>query len=56
LKDEISQKLGDLSDLKPLEEINDENLAGEEWKKDSMDFLEKVVGLPTAAADQLTVY
>jgi len=56
LKVEISLRLGDLSDLKPLEEISDDNPQSEEWKKNSVDYLEKELHLPHAAADQLTVY
>src|SRR5688572_23921626 len=48
LKDEISTKLGDLSDLKPLEEINDDNPQNEEWKKGSVEFLENELNLPQA--------
>ncbi len=57
LKENISQKLGDLSDLKPIEESADENgSVDESWKQPAMKFLVEELQLPNAAADQLVVY
>ncbi|MDZ4844479.1 MAG: DEAD/DEAH box helicase [Chitinophagales bacterium] len=57
LKHEISLRLGDLSDLKPLEETTDEKAdTNEFWKKDALAYLINELQLPEAAADQLTTY
>lgn len=57
LKHEISERLGDLSDLKPLEETTDEKaITTEPWKENALEYLQQELQLPLAAADQLTTY
>jgi len=57
LKEEISHRLGALSDLKRPEETTDEQADAEDsWKKESLEYLEGVLNLPHAAAEQLTTY
>lgn len=55
LREEISQRLGDLSDLKRAEEYLNE-AQSEEWKKPSINWLMKEVGIKEEAADQLVTY
>jgi len=55
LKEEISFRLGDLSDLQPVGETGATE-TDKSWKKDALDYLENELHLPHAAADQLTVY
>lgn len=55
LREKISEKLGDLKDMKPLEELADSS-PEDTWKRDSLEWLTDEVGLSLDAADQLTVY
>lgn len=55
LREEISEKLGDLKDLKREEDLADSS-AEDTWKKEALNWLTDEVGLSLGAADQLTVY
>jgi ATP-dependent helicase Lhr and Lhr-like helicase len=54
LRDEISEKLGDLSDIK--KEEDPEKTPDEEWKIPAMDWLMKEICISEPAADQLITY
>lgn len=55
LKEEISKRLGDLKDLKPLDD-NKGELRDESWKKESIEWLVNEVGVSEIAADQIVTY
>ncbi|MBX9850484.1 MAG: DEAD/DEAH box helicase [Cytophagaceae bacterium] len=55
LREEVSERLGDLSDLKPQEE-DSENAGRAAWKISAMDWLMNEVKIEEAAADQLVTY
>jgi ATP-dependent Lhr-like helicase len=54
LRDEISEKLGDLIDLKK-EEVSDQP-PKEDWKFKAMEWLTQEIGISEPAADQLVAY
>jgi ATP-dependent Lhr-like helicase len=55
LREGISARLGDLKNLKKIEDISD-TPPEDTWKKKALDWLTGEVGLGLDAADQLTVY
>jgi len=55
LREEISGRVGDLDKLKNADD-NAELLLNDEWKKESLEWLERQVGLSQEAADQLVTY
>ena len=56
LREEVGNRLGDLSDLQKLEHLPDGVLPSEDWKIDAMTYLQEEVGIHEAAADQLVTY
>lgn len=55
LREGISERLGDLKDLKRAEDLADSS-PEDTWKKEALKWLTGEVGLSIDAADQLTVY
>ena len=55
LREEISNRLGDLKELKRVEESEDE-IRNEDWKKDALQWLIGEVGIIPPAADQVVTY
>jgi ATP-dependent Lhr-like helicase len=55
LREEISGRVGDLDKLKNADD-NSEGLLNDAWKNESLEWLEREVGLSQEAADQLVTY
>lgn len=55
LRQEVSDKVGDIKDIKSIEQLADSS-PEDTWKKEALDWLTEEVGLSLDAADQLTVY
>lgn len=55
LRLEVSDKVGDIKDIKSIEQLADSS-PEDSWKKEALDWLTEEVGLSLDAADQLTVY
>ncbi|MDA1120609.1 MAG: DEAD/DEAH box helicase [Bacteroidetes bacterium] len=53
---EISERLGDLSELKKLEELEEGEQPDEGYKSEALDWLMKEVGIGFDAADQMITY
>lgn len=56
LRVDVGDKLGDLSDLKRLDELEEGEFRDESWKQEAIEYLTKEVLISDAGADQLVMY
>jgi len=56
LRRDISERLGDLSELKRMEDYEEDEMPDETWKREAMSYLMGELGLNESAADQLIMY
>lgn len=56
LKEGVSERLGDLADLKPLSAYEEGEEIDYSWKKPAMDWVMEETGVQEAVADQLVTY
>ena len=56
LRETVSEKLGDVTNLKPLDEYKEGEEIDDSYKASALDWLENEVGIDTVAADQVATY
>ncbi len=56
LRSEISSRLGDLEEIKKLEELEEDEIPDNSWKEDAIKWLQDGLGLNLAVCDQLVTY